>query len=120
MAIARIWPGGVTELPASMSSAGARTASQCDQKSRVPHTSRWIEIAAEWGTRDYWQQWRAVRAPALLIEAGISVAPPGQILAMTEKDCPTTYLHVPEAGHLVHDEAPQVYRQAVESFLASC
>ena len=26
--------------------------------------SRWIEIAAEWGTRDYWAQWRAVRAPA--------------------------------------------------------
>jgi pimeloyl-ACP methyl ester carboxylesterase len=26
-------------------------------------------------------------------------------------------LHVPEAGHLVHDEAPQAYRQAVESFL---
>jgi pimeloyl-ACP methyl ester carboxylesterase len=37
---------------------------------------------------------------------------------MTKTDCPTTYLHVPEAGHLVHDEAPQVYRQAVESFLA--
>ena len=25
------------------------------------HTRHWIEIAAEWGTRDYWQQWRAVR-----------------------------------------------------------
>ena len=34
------------------------------------HTSKWIEIAAEWGTRDYWDQWLAVRAPALLIEAG--------------------------------------------------
>ena len=31
---------------------------------------RWIEIAAEWGTRDYWRQWQSVRAPALLIEAG--------------------------------------------------
>ncbi|MGZ4525679.1 MAG: alpha/beta fold hydrolase, partial [Mycobacterium sp.] len=30
-----------------------------------------------------------------------------------------TYLHVAEAGHLVHDEAPQVYREAVESFLAT-
>jgi pimeloyl-ACP methyl ester carboxylesterase len=28
-------------------------------------------------------------------------------------------LHVPDAGHLIHDEAPQVYRQAVESFLAA-
>jgi pimeloyl-ACP methyl ester carboxylesterase len=83
------------------------------------HTSRWIEIAAEWGTRDYWTQWRAVRCPVLLIEAGNSVTPPGQMLEMAERDYPTTYLRVPEAGHLVHDEAPAVYRDAVESFLAS-
>ncbi|MCW2555207.1 MAG: hydrolase, partial [Mycobacterium sp.] len=36
-------------------------------------TERWIEIAAQWGTRDYWDQWHAVRAPVLLIEAGNSV-----------------------------------------------
>ena len=33
-------------------------------------TERWIEIAAEWGTRDYWQQWHAVRAPTLLDRGG--------------------------------------------------
>jgi pimeloyl-ACP methyl ester carboxylesterase len=82
------------------------------------HTSRWIEIAAEWGIRDYWAQWLAVRAPALLIEAGNSVTPPGQMLEMTKNHSSTTYLAVPQAGHLVHDEAPEVYRQAVESFLA--
>jgi pimeloyl-ACP methyl ester carboxylesterase len=26
---------------------------------------------------------------------------------------------VPEAGHLVHDEAPRVYRRAVQSFLTA-
>jgi pimeloyl-ACP methyl ester carboxylesterase len=82
------------------------------------HTARWIEIAAEWGTRDYWGQWSAVRAPVLLIEAENSVTPPGQMQEMTRTDSPTTYLRVDQAGHLVHDEAPQVYRQAVESFLA--
>jgi pimeloyl-ACP methyl ester carboxylesterase len=82
------------------------------------HTSRWIEIAAEWGTRDYWAQWRAVRSPALLIEAGNSVTPPGQMRQMSEIGCTTTYVRVPDAGHLVHDEAPGIYRQAVESFLA--
>jgi pimeloyl-ACP methyl ester carboxylesterase len=82
------------------------------------HTSRWIEIAAEWGTRDYWTQWRAVRCPALLIEAGNSVTPPGQMCQMAERDGPTTYLPVPGAGHLVHDDAPQEFRQAVEDFLA--
>ena len=83
------------------------------------HTSRWIEIAAEWGTRDYWAHWLAVRAPTLLIEAGNSVTPPGQMHAMTKVTCPTSYLQVPEAGHLIHDEAPQAYRRAVESFLAT-
>jgi pimeloyl-ACP methyl ester carboxylesterase len=59
-----------------------------------------------------------VRSPALLIEAGNSVTPPGQMFEMVERDYPTTYLRVPEAGHLVHDDAPQRYRQALESFLA--
>jgi pimeloyl-ACP methyl ester carboxylesterase len=83
------------------------------------HTSRWIEIAAEWGTRDYWAQWQAVRSPALLIEAGNSVAPAGQMQTMSENGHRTTYLRVPQAGHLVHDDAPQAYRQAVESFLVT-
>jgi pimeloyl-ACP methyl ester carboxylesterase len=82
------------------------------------HISRWIEIAAEWVTRDYWAQWQAVRCPALLIEADLSVTPAGQMRSMHETGGPTRYLHVPGAGHLVHDEAPDVYRRAVESFLA--
>ena len=82
-------------------------------------TKIWIEIAAEWGTRDYWRQWKAVRVPALLIEAGNSVTPPGQMRKMNETGHRTTYLHVPGAGHLIHDEAPQIYSDAVESFLAT-
>ncbi len=81
------------------------------------HVERWIEIAAEWGTRDYWAQWHAVRAPALLIEAGNSVTPAGQMQRMNETGYQTTYSRVPDAGHLIHDEAPQVYQSAVEAFL---
>jgi pimeloyl-ACP methyl ester carboxylesterase len=79
----------------------------------------WIEIAAEWGTRDYWREWRAVRVPTLLVEAGNSVTPQGQMCQMNETGHRTTYLHVPGAGHLVHDDAPRVYQDAVESFLAT-
>jgi len=82
-------------------------------------TKTWIEIAAEWGTRDYWNEWSLVRAPSLLMEAGNSVAPAGQMLTMAETGYRTTYMHVPGAGHLIHDDAPQVYRDAVESFLAT-
>ena len=80
---------------------------------------KWIEIAAQWGTRDYWQQWRTVAVPALLIEAGNSVTPPGQMREMNETGAATTYVHVSGAGHLVHDDAPQAYRDAVEGFLTS-
>ncbi len=83
------------------------------------HTQTWIDIAAQWGTRDYWTQWRAVRVPTLLIEAGNSVTPPGQMRRMDETGYRTTYLYVPGAGHLVHDEEPQIYRDAVETFLST-
>jgi pimeloyl-ACP methyl ester carboxylesterase len=83
------------------------------------YVERWIEIAAEWGTRDYWEPWRAVRTPALLIEAAHSVAPPGQMVAMHESGYRTSYLRAAGAGHLVHDEAPDLYRDAVTGFLAA-
>ncbi|TFV60024.1 alpha/beta hydrolase [Mycobacterium sp. PS03-16] len=79
---------------------------------------QWIDIAAEWGRRDYWSQWEQVRAPVLLLEAGNSVTPPGQMRRMAETGRRATYLYVPGAGHLIHDEQPQVYRTAVEAYLA--
>ncbi len=82
--------------------------------------ARWIEIAGQWGLHDYWQQWQSVRAPVLLIEAGDSVAPPGQMRKMADLAGERArYVHVPGAGHLVHDDAPDRYREAVETFLAA-
>ena len=84
---------------------------------------RWVEIAAEWGRRAYWEQWRAVAVPALLIEAGNSVTPPGQMAEMAHlaetAGRHTTYVQVPGAGHLVHDDTPGKYRDAVEAFLTT-
>ncbi|MCH9768343.1 MAG: alpha/beta hydrolase [Actinomycetia bacterium] len=79
--------------------------------------ARWIAIAAEWGTRHYWSQWHSVSVPALVMEAGNSVTPPGQMRTMAETGPRSTYLRVPEAGHLIHDDAPGAYREAVEAFL---
>ena len=77
----------------------------------------WVQIAAEWGTRDYWAQWRAVSAPALLLEAGFTVAPPGQMRKMAEIGSAASYVKIPAAGHLIHDDAPEAYRSAVSDFL---
>lgn len=84
------------------------------------HPDKWIEIAAEWGRRDYWEQWRAVSVPALLLEAGASVAPPGQMREMAEMVRDARYLHVPGAGHLIHDDAAGKYERAVTEFLTLC
>lgn len=81
--------------------------------------AKWISIAAEWGVRDYWTQWRSVRAPVLLIEAGDTVTPPGQMRQMAEiAGVRADYVRIEGAGHLVHDAAPDAYREAVEEFLA--
>lgn len=80
---------------------------------------RWIEIAAEWGTRGYWSQWYSVSVPALLLEAGNSVTPPGQMATMAATGFRTTYVRIPGAGHLIHDDAPSRYREAVEAFVAT-
>lgn len=83
------------------------------------HPETWIEISAEWGRRDYWKQWRAVSVPTLLLEAEGSVAPQGQMVAMSEMTSRATYVHVPGAGHLIHDDAPMKYQEAVEAFLST-
>jgi len=82
--------------------------------------SWWLDIAAEWGTRDYWRQWEAGSAQVLLIEAGNSVAPQGQMSRMYElARHRATYVRISEAGHLVHDESPSRYRDVVEAFLST-
>ncbi|HEX7302359.1 alpha/beta hydrolase [Lentzea sp.] len=76
------------------------------------------EIAGHWGTRAYWEFIDAVRCPSLVIEAGKGGQLPGQMEEAARRSN-GQYLYVEEAGHLVHDSAPWVYRGAVEAFLST-
>ncbi|SEP82786.1 alpha/beta fold hydrolase [Lentzea albida] len=76
------------------------------------------EIAGHWGTRSYWDFIDAVRCPSLVIEAGRGGQLPGQ-MAEAARRSRGQYLYVEEAGHVVHDSAPWVYRGAVEAFLST-
>nr|WP_233267015.1 alpha/beta hydrolase [Tomitella fengzijianii] len=82
----------------------------------------WQSIAQHWGTRTYWRQWSQVRCPALLIEAGFTMTPEGQMRRMADEDrgpgAVTRYVRVADAGHLVQADAPDEYRGAVEAFLS--
>lgn len=80
---------------------------------------KWISTAAEWGVRDFWSQWRAVRCPALLLEADDTVTPAGQMQKMAEIGRRTTYFKINGSGHLMHDDSPDLYRGAVCDFLVA-
>ncbi|GAA5048314.1 alpha/beta fold hydrolase [Nocardia callitridis] len=75
------------------------------------------DISEEWGTRDFWPQWRALRVPTLLFEGEHTITPPGQMREMARTHPDAEYVLVPDAGHLVHDDQPGRYRAEVERFL---
>jgi len=74
-------------------------------------------IADEWGRRDYWAQWEAVAVPTLLLEAEFTVTPPGQMAEMARRNPHARHVVALGAGHLIHDDAPAFFRDAVEEFL---
>lgn len=76
------------------------------------------DISEEWGTRDFWSQWDAVRVPALLIEGEHTITPPGQMRRMAADHPMARHVLVPDAGHLVHDDQPAAYRAEVTRFLS--
>lgn len=77
------------------------------------------DISEEWGQRDFWTQWKAVTVPTLLIEAEYTITPEGQMREMAACNSGARYVRIADAGHLVHDDQPQRYREAVEEFLAT-
>ncbi|MFB7877533.1 alpha/beta fold hydrolase [Nocardia sp. NPDC056064] len=75
-------------------------------------------ISEEWGTRDFWTEWKSLTMPTLLIEGEHTITPPGQMRTMAEVHPDAEYAWVEGAGHLVHDERPEEYRELVGGFLA--
>lgn len=56
--------------------------------------------------------------PVLLIEGEQGNTPPGQLAEVAAQMPNARHVRVPGTGHLVHADAPQAYRTAVEQFLA--
>jgi pimeloyl-ACP methyl ester carboxylesterase len=75
-------------------------------------------IAEEWGRRDFWSLVERVACPLLAIEAGDGPTPVGQMAELARRTAgKATHVRVDGSGHVVHDDDPQAYRQAVETFL---
>lgn len=76
------------------------------------------QIAEEWGRRSYWSFVDRIVCPLLVIEAERTAMPPGQQAEMAARVRDGRHIVVPGAAHIVHDDAPEEYRAAVENFLS--
>jgi pimeloyl-ACP methyl ester carboxylesterase len=74
-------------------------------------------IAGEWGERDFWGSVRRVKCPALLLEAEESPIASEQMATMATLMPRAGHVRVPGTGHLLHDDAPERYRELVSGFL---
>lgn len=82
------------------------------------NAATFVKMSEVWGEKHYWDEWESLAVPVLLIEAEQTVTPAGQMRHMAERNPNCQYVYVPAAGHLVHDEQPEVYRAVVENFLS--
>jgi pimeloyl-ACP methyl ester carboxylesterase len=75
-------------------------------------------IASEWGERDFWAGVRAVCCPALLLQAEETPIASVQMARMARLMLNARHVLVPGTGHLLHDDAPDRFRELVTEFLS--
>ena len=76
-----------------------------------------VSAIAEALERDFWDEWRAIDVPTLLVrgeQGEVSLADAEQMAAANAM---VETVAVPDAGHDVHLDAPEAWRSAVEGFL---
>ncbi|HZZ49104.1 MAG TPA: alpha/beta hydrolase [Pseudonocardia sp.] len=74
-------------------------------------------IASEWGERDFWAGVRAVRCPALLLQAEETPIASAQMAEMATQMSDARHVLIAGTGHLLHDDAPGRFRELVTGFL---
>ncbi|MBW0106805.1 alpha/beta hydrolase [Pseudonocardia sp. KRD-291] len=78
-------------------------------------------IAAHWSRTAHWDAVDSLAAsgiPVLLVEAGQSIVPPGQLATVAARIPGARHLRIEGTGHLVHAAAPAAYLDAVHALLA--
>jgi pimeloyl-ACP methyl ester carboxylesterase/RimJ/RimL family protein N-acetyltransferase len=70
-------------------------------------------------SRDHWREWERIRCPVLVVRAEHGTLEPAQINAMAERLPRARCVEIPGAGHDLHLECPEAWREAVIEFLES-
>lgn len=68
--------------------------------------------------REYWHEWEQIQCPTLLVGGENSFLPQDELQAMATRIPHGHYIQIPNAGHDLHLEQPQAWREVVEAFLA--
>lgn len=71
------------------------------------------------GPRDFWQEWKRVQCPVLLVGGDKSYMDQEDFRAMARSNQHARYVQIAGAGHDVHLEQPELWRQVAEPFVTS-
>jgi pimeloyl-ACP methyl ester carboxylesterase len=76
-----------------------------------------VASLAETAGREWWDDWRRVSCPALVVRAGAGDIPDAVVDRMVSEAPRATSAVIPDAGHDLHLHQPARWRDAVQAFL---
>jgi pimeloyl-ACP methyl ester carboxylesterase len=68
-------------------------------------------------SRGYWEEWKRIRCPTLVVGAGAGLVPVAILEAMAERLPTARFVAIPRARHDLHLDRPVEWREAVTGFL---
>jgi pimeloyl-ACP methyl ester carboxylesterase len=77
-----------------------------------------VECIAELASRGYWQQWRAIQCPTLIVFGQHGYYTPEHANELAAQNPHAIHMTIPDAGHDVHLDAPDSWAEALQAFLA--
>lgn len=84
-----------------------------------PHgnLANWEKLEKFFNEHKFWEEWKQITKPTLLLSADNTFIPRNQLKKMTELNPKAIYCEIPESTHIIHRSNPWGYRGAVEAFL---
>lgn len=78
-----------------------------------------VRILAEASGRAYWEEWRRIRCPALVVRGQRGWTPDDEARRMIETLPTASLAEIPDAGHDLHLEQPEAWHAVLGGFLAT-
>lgn len=76
-----------------------------------------VRAIASLAQRDYWVEWESIRCPTLIVAGENSDTAREEIEEMVRRNAFARYVEIRGAGHDVHLQKPEVWRETVEDFV---